>query len=83
MDHVLCLKIADVIDFEWFLAEDGDVDDAELRARDGQIFKSISPTMVSLTVESRREMFRAGLEARRSQARQTPPGEHFSRPGRP
>ncbi len=70
-------KIADVIDFEWFLAEDGDVDDAELRARDGQIFKSISPTMVSLTVESRREMFRAWLEARRSQARQTPPGEHF------
>ena len=33
-------KIADVIDFEWFLAEDGDVDDAELRARDGQIFEN-------------------------------------------
>ena len=70
-------KIADVIDFEWFLAEDGDVDDAELRARDGQIFKTISPTIVSRTAESRKEIFRAWLETRRSQTPQTPPGEHF------
>ena len=40
-------KIADVIDFGWFLAEDGDVDDAALRVRDRQIFEKISPASAS------------------------------------
>ena len=40
--EVVSWKIADVIDFEWFLAEDGDVDDTALRARDRQIFEKIS-----------------------------------------
>ena len=35
-------KIADIIDFEWFLAEDADVDEPMLRARDREIFAQIS-----------------------------------------
>ena len=70
-------KIADIIDFEWFLAEDGDVDDAALRARDRQIFEKISPASASRQVKSRKEIFRAWLEERRSQTAETPPGEYF------
>ena len=70
-------KIADVIDFEWFLAEDGDVDDAALRVRDRQIFEKISPASASRQAKSRKEIFRAWLEMRRSQTSETPPGEYF------
>ena len=69
-------KIADVIDFEWFLAEDGDVDDAALRARDRQIVEKISPAS-ALRQPNRNEIFRAWLEKRRSQTAETPPGEYF------
>jgi hypothetical protein len=55
-------RIADVIDFEWFLAEDGDLDDSALRARDRQIFGKISATGQS---QNRKEIFRSWLEARR------------------
>jgi hypothetical protein len=67
-------RIADVIDFEWFLAEDGDLEDAPLRARDRQIFERIS---AAGQPQTRREIFRAWLEARRSQSSDTPPGEYF------
>ncbi|MGA7215513.1 MAG: DUF2868 domain-containing protein [Terrimicrobiaceae bacterium] len=67
-------KIADVIDFEWFLAEDGDHDDAALRARDRQFLKKISEAIAS---KNRKEIFRAWLEIRRSQTPGAPPGEYF------
>ena len=68
-------RIADVIDFEWFLAEDGDLDDSALRARDRQIFEKISATGQPQT---RKEIFRAWLEARRGQSLEAPPpGEYF------
>ena len=70
-------KIADVIDFEWFLAEDGDVDDAALRVRDRQIFEKISLANASRRAKSRKDIFRAWLEIRRSQTSEMPPGEYF------
>ena len=70
-------KIADIIDFEWFLAEDGDAYEAELRARDRQILEKVSPASASRQAKSRKDIFRAWLEARRSQTSETPPGEYF------
>jgi hypothetical protein len=71
-------RIADVIDFEWFLAEDGDLDDAVLRARDRQIFEKISAEgPAEGQPQTRKEIFRAWLEVRRSQSSEAPPGEYF------
>jgi hypothetical protein len=67
-------RIADIIDFEWFLAEDGDLDDAALRARDRLISEKISAVSQP---QNRKEIFRAWLEMRRSQSSETPPGEYF------
>jgi hypothetical protein len=67
-------RIADVIDFEWFLAEDGDISDAASRSRDREIFQKISSSDRS---KSRREIFRVWLEIRREQTPETPPGEYF------
>jgi hypothetical protein len=70
-------KISDVIDFEWFLAEDGDVDDAALRVRDGEIFARISTSAARPPPKDRKDVLRAWLEARRSETSETPPGEYF------
>jgi len=70
-------KISDVIDFEWFLAEDGDVDDAALRVRDGEIFARISTSAAQPPPKDRKDVLRAWLEARRSETSETPPGEYF------
>jgi hypothetical protein len=67
-------RIADVIDFEWFLAEDDDLDDATLRARDRQIFEEIS---AADRPQTRKDIFRAWLEVRRNQSPEGPPGEYF------
>jgi Protein of unknown function (DUF2868) len=67
-------KIADVIDFEWFLAEDGDLDDAALKARDRQIFERISQPNAS---KDRRQIFHVWLGVRRSHTSEAPPGEYF------
>jgi hypothetical protein len=75
--EVVSWKIADVIDFEWFLAGDGDVDDTALRARDRQIFEKISQADALHRPKSRKEIFRAWLEMRRRQTSETPPGEYF------
>ena len=75
--YAVSWKIADIIDFEWFLAEDGDVDDAALRSRDRHISEKITLANVSRQAKSRKELFRAWLEARRSQTADTPPGEYF------
>ena len=73
---VVSWKTADIIDFEWFLAEDADVDDAALRARDRQISEKIAS--VPRQAKSRPETFHAWLEMRRSQTSETPPpGEYF------
>jgi Protein of unknown function (DUF2868) len=72
--NVVSWKIADVIDFEWFLAEDGDLDDAALRARDRQFFEKISESNAS---KNRKDIFRAWLEIRRSRTPGAPPGEYF------
>lgn len=74
---VVSWRIADVIDFEWLLAEDGDIDDAALRARDREIFEKIAQPASGRTTNDRRDIFRAWLETRRSQLSQTPPGEYF------
>jgi hypothetical protein len=66
-------RIADVIDFEWFLAEDGDLDDGALRTRDRQIFENISADQR----QSRKKIFHAWLEMRRQQSSETAPGEYF------
>jgi Protein of unknown function (DUF2868) len=75
--EVVSWKIADVIDFEWFLAEDGDVDDAALRVRDREICEKISLASESRQVKSRKELFRAWLDERRNQTPGAPPGEYF------
>ena len=55
-------KIADVIDFEWLLAEDGKLDQEALRSRN----RAISPQLVradrSQRARDRKEVFRAWLE---------------------
>ena len=65
-------KIADIIDFEWFLAEDADVDEPMLRARDREIFAQISRGADGARqFGSRQKIFRAWLEARRTQVQQS------------
>jgi Protein of unknown function (DUF2868) len=74
---VVSWKIADVIDFEWLLAEDGEVEDAALRARDRELFSRIYQPHQRPSTTDRKDIFRAWLEARRSQISETPPGEYF------
>jgi hypothetical protein len=70
-------KISDVIDFEWFLAEDGELDEASLRSRDRQIFATISERDPSIHRKTRKDIFLTWLEARRRQASEAPPGDYF------
>ncbi len=76
-DPVVSWKISDVIDFEWLLAEDGEVDDAALRARDAELSTKISQSGGQPALKDRRDLFRAWLDARRSHSSETPPGEYF------
>ncbi len=69
--------ISDVIDFEWFLAEDSDLDDRTLRSRDRQIYEKVSRTKSSPESESRGEIFRAWLAERRAQTSEASPGNYF------
>ncbi|HEY5704461.1 MAG TPA: DUF2868 domain-containing protein [Terrimicrobiaceae bacterium] len=69
-------RIADVLDFEWFLAEDGDLDEATVRVRDRQIFEKISQDTPRQPL-TRKKIFRLWLDVRRSQTSETPPGEFF------
>ena len=69
-------KIADVIDFEWLLAEDGELDEAALGTRD-RAFSQILGADRSRTPRDRKEVFWAWLEARRSEISETLPGEYF------
>ena len=52
-------------------------DDSALRLRDGEIFARISPSAAQPPPQDRKDVFRAWLEARRSQISETPPGEYF------
>ena len=70
-------KISDLIDFEWFLAEDSDLDDKTLRSRDRQIYEKISRAKAPSQSESRGDIFRAWLEERRAQASEASPGDYF------
>ena len=76
-DPVVSWKISDVIDFEWLLAEDGEVDDAASRARDAELSAKISQVWWTACMKDRRDLFRAWLDARRSHSSETPPGEYF------
>jgi hypothetical protein len=76
-DAVVSWKIADVIDFEWLLAEDSEVDDAALRARDAELSAKISQSGVQPALKDRKDLFRAWLDARRSHLSEAPPGEYF------
>lgn len=73
---VVSWKIADVIDFEWFLAEDGAAEDSELRLRDAELSAKISQTDAPPAPRDRHALFHAWLEARRSQISETP-GAYF------
>jgi hypothetical protein len=77
IERVVSWKIPDIIDFEWFLAEDADVDEPTLRARDREIFAQISRGADGARqFGSRQEIFRAWLEARRKQVQQSL-GDYF------
>ncbi len=65
--------IADLLDFEYLLAADAEVDDALLRTRD-QALNDPDPDPASL---DRRTLFQRWLEARRHTATDALPGEHF------
>jgi Protein of unknown function (DUF2868) len=70
---IVSWKIVDVIDFEWLLAEDGELDQAALENRD----RPLGAQILGSKARDRRELFLAWLEARRSQISETLPGEHF------
>ena len=70
-------KIADVIDFEWLLAEDGELDQEALRSRDRALSAQLLAADRSQRARGRKEIFRAWLEARRNEISETLPGEYF------
>ena len=70
-------KIVDVIDFEWLLAEDGELDHAALQNRDRLLAIQILGSDRRKKARDRRQIFLAWLEARRSEISETLPGEHF------
>ena len=70
-------KIADVIDFEWLLAEDGELDQdgtSEPRPRD---FPAARQPIGARGLADRKEIFWAWLQARRREIAETLPGEYF------
>jgi hypothetical protein len=74
---IVSWKIADVIDFEWLVAADGELDQEALRSRDRTLSAQLLAPDPSQRTRGRREIFRAWLEARRSEISETLPGEYF------
>ena len=70
-------KIADVLDFEWLLADDGELDQAALRSRDRALSAQVLASDQSQKARSRSEIFWAWLQARRRELDETLPGEYF------
>ena len=70
-------KIADLIDFEWLLAEDSEAEDTALRQRDAELLPRIFQADAPPASSDRRTLFHAWLKARRSHISETPPGEYF------
>jgi hypothetical protein len=77
MERIVSWKIADVIDFEWLLAEDGELDQVALRSRDRALSAQILGPDRRQRTGGRREIFRAWLQARRGQISEALPGEYF------
>ena len=77
MERIVSWKIADVIDFEWLLAEDGELDQEALRSRDRTISPQLRRADRSQRTRDRKEIFRAWLEARRNEISEMLPGEYF------
>jgi hypothetical protein len=74
---IVSWKIADVIDFEWLLAADAELDQAAVRSRDRALSPKIFGPDRSQRTRGRREIFRAWLQARRSEISEMLPGEYF------
>jgi hypothetical protein len=74
---IVSWKIVDVIDFEWLLAEDGELDQAALENRDRPLGNRIAGSDSRKKARDRRQIFLAWLQARRSEISETLPGEHF------
>jgi hypothetical protein len=70
-------KIADVLDFEWLLAEDGELDQAAIRSRDHALAARVFASDRRQSARTRTEIFWAWLQARRSELSETLPGEYF------
>ena len=71
-------KIADVLDFEWLLAEDGELDQAALRNRDRALSAQILAPERRQRAGGRRELFWGWLQARRGEISEALPGEYFT-----
>ncbi len=74
---IVSWKIADVLDFEWLLADDGELDQAALRSRDRALSAQVLASDQSQRARSRSEIFWAWLQARRRELSETLPGEYF------
>ena len=74
---IVSWKIADVLDFEWLLADDGELDQAALRSRDRALSAQVLAPDRRQQARSRSEIFWAWLQARRSELAETLPGEYF------
>jgi Protein of unknown function (DUF2868) len=74
---IVSWKIADVIDFEWLLAEDGELDQSALRSRDRALSAQILAPERRQKPIGRREIFREWLQARRGEISEALPGEYF------
>jgi hypothetical protein len=72
---IVSWKIADVLDFEWLLATDAELDQAALRSRDGTLSSEILAGRGR--PHDRREIFREWLQARRRGISEMLPGEYF------
>ena len=77
MERIVFWKIADVIDFEWLLAEDGELDQAVLQSRDRALAAQILASERRPKAAGRREIFWEWLQARRSEISEALPGEHY------
>jgi Protein of unknown function (DUF2868) len=74
---IVSWKIADVLDFEWLVADDGELDQAALRSRDRALSAQVLAPDRRQRARSRSEIFWAWLQARRSELSETLPGEYF------
>ena len=74
------LRIADVIDFEWLVAADGDLTRRHCGVATAH-FCSASRTRSEAADSRSQGIFRAWLEARRNEISEMLPGEYFYLPG--